>query len=283
MDTEELAAGLEDIAAQQAVAEAVAGAPEGEAASWSPSIDWLMGSVGPFFNNNQGIGELLLGKLMESGVNTEGVALAGLVNCLQQFSQEYKALGEAIGSNLDRINELSDQNENLAQSIQDVIKEMGVSKDEGGAAPAEEGAMADMPMPEAPDAGGGAPPMDMGAGGAGAMEAAPPADMGAGDAGAAPDMGAGGAGGAGDAPMPDAGAGGAGAVPPMDAAATVSDAGMKEPARRKLSLDEYRQVISDARMKRLERYEAKHPAKEKKSGGLSISSSIIDACKDGGL
>lgn len=262
MDKKELEAGLEEAAAAEALA-------QGEGAAWAPDMGWLMGNFGPFFNNNQGIGELLLGKLMESGVNTEGVALAGLVNVLQQFSQEYKALSDAVGKNLDRINELSSDNEKLADSIQEVIKSMNITEDEGGTPPMMDEGAGEMPPPDMgamgmdagiPPDGGEMPPPDMG--GAGGI---PP------DAGAGMDAGA---------PPPDMGGAdmGAGAPPPPPdmAANTVSDSRMKKP----LSKEEIAGIVSDRRMKRLEAYNAsRKPKAPPKNNDVNLG--IIEACTRG--
>ena len=221
-------------------------APGGAEGGWAPSMDWLMGSLGPFFNNNQGIGELLLDKLKESGVNTEGVALAGLVNVLQQFSKELKSLNDSVGDNLQRINELSSENENLSQQLQEIVGSMGLTKDDGG-------------MPPMDDLGGadaGAPP-------AGDMGAAPPPDMGGGM-----DMGAPPAGDMGAAPPPDMGGGMDAGVPGMPPGDVMSDERMKQ------------KVVSDRRMKRLFD-EADRRVKRGASKSVKPSSGIVSACLGG--
>lgn len=274
MDMTELAAGLENVAAEQ-------GNPEmpPEAPAWEPSMDWLMNSVGPFFNNNKGLGELLLDKLKETGINTEGVALAGLVNVLQQFSQEYKALGEAVGDNLDKINSLSSQSEDLASAIQDVLKEMNVPKDEGANIPAGN-EVGDIAMAGLEGAGGEMPP-DLGAAG-GEM---PPMDAGMPPAGGdmPPDMGA--------APMPDAG--GAGDMPPDMGGAPaggdmppdpnmVSDARVKNVVSDETvknvvkTAPKKKGILSDSRLKRV----AKHYVSQQKNS-TRLNNSFIDACSGG--
>ena len=233
---------------------AAAGGEEGD---WEPSMEWLMGSLGPFFNNNQGIGELLLDKLKDSGVNTEGVALAGLVNVLQQFSKEYKALSEAVGDNLDRINELSAENQDLSAKLQEIVREMGMTEEDGGQPP-------DIGADIGGDLGGdmGAPPGgDMGAPPGGDMGGGMPPDMGAppgGDMGGGmpPDMGAPPGGDMGGGMPPDMGAPPGGDI--------MSDERMKQ------------KVISDRRMKRLVQ-EAGRRAKR----GTRISRGIIGACVEG--
>ena len=145
---------------------------------WSPNIDWVLKSIGPFFNNNRGIGELLLDQLNENGVNTQSAALSAMVNVLQQFNKEYRELGEALGRNIDRIDELSSQSEDLAKAVEDLIKEMGgdtdkmpdIDLDEGSAEapPPDMGGAMSPDMGAAPDMGGAMSP-DMGA--------APPAGM----------------------------------------------------------------------------------------------------------
>ena len=229
-------------------------APEGmeeAAAAWAPSMDWLMGSLGPFFNNNRGLGELLLDKLNESGIDTEGVALAGLVDVLQQFSREYKALGEAVGDNLDRINSLSSQSENLADAVKDLLREMGTPQENAADFPADaqlggaESGGGDMNASQEPQ-----PSMD--AGGAPDMGGGMPPDMGG---GMPPDMGAGAGAGAG--------------------AGTVSDEELKEVKRG---------VLSDARLKRTARSMVgewrRNRAKEKSS--TRLGSNIIGACREVG-
>lgn len=268
-EEKELAQGLKDLAAESALNEAVAGAAmPPEEAAWAPSMDWVMNSVGPFFNNNQGLGELLLDKLTESGINTEGVALAGLVNILQQFSQEYKALGEAVGNNLDRINDLSDKSDNLAEAIQDVLKEMNVSKDAGGENPmgSDVGDIADTALAGSmPDMGGDMAPPD--------MTAAPPPDMGAPDVGAAPA----GADASGAAPQDTAGAAPDTAAPPPNGAPlpedqAVSDKNLKNVKKR--STREIVGILSDYRMKHLTKRIANHYKNHTR-----MNPNILDACK----
>ena len=207
--------------------------------AWSPSIDWVMGNVGPFFNNNRGIGELLLDKISEAGINTEGTALAGMVNVLQQFSKEYKMLGEALGDNIERINELSDQSEDLAQAVKDLIKDMGISEEDGASLPVE----GDTGAPPA-DMGGGMPPPDMGA---------PPADM-----GMAPDMGGG-------MPPPDMGA-----APPPANPGLVSDEGMKSVKRGVLSDEQLKNVAG--------RLVGAYGKRMRERQGSRLSPNIIGAC-----
>ena len=221
-------------------------APGGAEGGWEPNMDWLMGSLGPFFNNNQGIGELLLDKLKESGVNTEGVALAGLVNVLQQFSKELKSLNDSVGDNLQRINELSSENENLSQQLQEIVGSMGLTKDDGGAPPMD-------------DLGG----VDAGAPPAGDMGAAPPPDMGGGM-----DMGAPPAGDMGAAPPPDMGGGMDMGVPGMPPGGVMSDERMKQ------------KVVSDRRMKRLFN-EAERRVKKGAAKSVKPSSGIVSACLGG--
>lgn len=274
MDKKELEGGMKD--AKNESEEKRKGAEGGEGEEWAPSLDWILGSVGPFFNNNRGLGELLLDKLNEHGVNTEGAALAGLVDVLQQFNREYKEIGEALGQNLDRIEELSSQSEDLAQAVSDLVKGMGAGGDDGasmaldsigGDMPPPEGAAGAMP-PEGME--GGAPPMDMG-GAPMDMGGAPPIDMGAGAAppvdmwGAPPvDMGG--------APMdmdPGAPPAGMGAAPGMG---TLSDESVK---------DVKKYVISDERMKDVAGRVAAAWAKRKAAArpkAARISASIIDAC-----
>ena len=243
-------------------------APGGAEGGWAPSMDWLMGSLGPFFNNNQGIGELLLDKLKESGVNTEGVALAGLVNVLQQFSKELKSLNDSVGDNLQRINELSSENENLSQQLQEIVGSMGLTKDDGGMPPMDDLGGADAGAPPAGDM-GAAPPhdmgggMDMGAPPAGDMGAAPPSDMGGGM-----DMGAPPAGDMGAAPPPDMGGGMDAGVPGMPPGGVMSDERMKQ------------KVVSDRRMKRLFD-EADRRVKRGASKSVKPSSGIVSACLGG--
>ena len=243
------------------LAEALGGGlPGGAKGEWEPSMDWLMGSLGPFFNNNQGIGELLLDKLKESGVNTEGVALAGLVNVLQQFSKELKSLNDSVGDNLQRINELSSENENLSQQLQEIVGSMGLTKDDGGAPPMDGLGGADAGLPPAGDM-GASPAGDMGGG----MDAGlPPAgDMGGGmDAGLPPagDMGA--------SPAGDMGGGMDAGVPGMPPGGVMSDEKMKQ------------KVLSDRRMKRLARSMVRQYAK-RRSNSVTPSSGIVSACMEG--
>lgn len=266
MDKKELEGGMKD--AKKESEEKRKDAEVGDGEGWAPSLDWILGSVGPFFNNNRGLGELLLDKLNEHGVNTEGAALAGLVDVLQQFNREYKEIGEALGQNLDRIEELSSQSEDLAQAVSDLVKGMGAGSDDG-ASMALDSIGGDMPPPEGatgamPPGGmeGGAPPMDMG-GASMDMGGAPPIDMGA---GAAPPVDMGGA------PM-DMAPG----APPVDMGAapgmgTLSDESVK---------DVKKYVISDERMKDVAGRVAAAWAKRKAASrpkAARISAGIIDAC-----
>ena len=254
--------------AGSAVAAAAGGAEDG-GDGWSPDMDWVMESLGPFFNNNQGIGELLLDKLKESGVNTEGVALAGLVNVLQQFSKELKNLNDSVGNNLQRINELSSENENLAQQLQEIISSMGLTKDDGGMPPMDDlGGGMDMGAPPAEDT-GEAPPPDMGAPPGGDMGGGMPPDMGAppgGDMGGGmpPDMGAPPGGDMGGGMPPDMGGGMDAGVPGMPPGDVPSDERIK------------RKIVSDRRLKRLVQ-EAGRRARR----GTKVSGGIISACTEG--
>ena len=269
MDKKELEKGMNDAKKEEGGLKAEGGEDSPE---WAPSIDWVMDSVGPFFNNNRGLGELLLDKLNENGVNTEGVALAGMVNVLQQFNKEYKELGKALGSNLDRIEALESRSEDLADAVRKLLKEMNVSEDEGAALSLEGEDGGGLPPPEAGDMaappegdiGGGMPP-DMGAPPAGDMGGMSP-DMGASPAGdmggMPPDMGAPPAGGMGGMP-PDMGA----APPPDMGAGVVSDENAKNVERH---------VLSDERLKRVAGKVVGAYMKRKNSSKLD--SSIISAC-----
>ena len=266
MDKKELEEGLKDA---EENAEKDSGKSEGAAPEeWLPNLEWLMKSVGPFFNNNAGLGELLIDKLNESGVNTEGAALSAVVDVLQQFNREYKSLGEAIGSNLDKIDELSSQSEDLASALEGLLKDMGVETGEGSGVSLD-GAEA---MP--PDM-GAAPPADMGGGMPADMGAAPPADMGGGmpaDMGAAPPADMGGGMPADMGAAPPAGVGGGmppdmGAMPP----GTVSDENLK---------DTKKYVLSDEQMKNVAHKLVGAYYRRKNAGRrTSLSPDIIGACK----
>ena len=231
---------------------------EGEEESFEPDLDWVMGAVGPFFNNNRGLGELLFDKLKESGVNTEAAALQSLVKVLKKLNQEYNDLSEALGNNLKKIDTLETQSKDLAQAVKDAIKELGGSSVEEG----DVGIGGDMGMP---------PPDDMGAGGdmgmpppdAGMDMGMPPPDTGM-DTGM--DMGM---------PPPDAGMDMG--MPPAGAGGTISD------AREKLLLGRSRQevkgIISDARMKKTARRIVNRARKSRNSTRLNPS--IIDSCTGG--
>lgn len=271
MDGKELEEGMKD-AKKDAGKESGAGKEE-----WSPDIDWVLKSVGPFFNNNAGLGELLLDKLSESGVNTQAAALAAMVDVLQQFNREYKELGEALGQNIDRIDELSSQSEDLAKAVEDLLKEMGgdtdngpgISLDDGGGAmpPPEDGAAPDAGAP--PDMGTAPPdmgvPPDMGAGAAPPDMGAAPPDMGGGmplDTGAMPP-------GMGAAP-PDMGGG----MPPDMGGPVnpniVSDDGMK---------DVKKYVLSDEQLKNIAGRLAGAYRKRIDAGrNTKLSPNIIGAC-----
>ena len=164
MDKKELDEGMKDAKKggdneiEDSAADSVGAADGGDVPQeWAPDIDWVMKSVGPFFNNNAGLGELLLDKLNENGVNTEGAALAGMVNVLQQFNREYKELGKALGNNIDRIDALESQSEDLASAVEKLLKEMDVSTEDGPQMSIDDGTSAGVP----PDMGAGVPP-DMG-------------------------------------------------------------------------------------------------------------------------
>lgn len=266
MEKEELDKGMKD--AKEKKGETKDGKDSGDgadASQWSPNIDWVMQSMGPFFNNNRGIGELLLDKINEAGINTEGVALAGMVNVLQQFSREYKMLGEALGNNIERVNELSDQSEDLAQAVKDLIRDMGVSEEEGAKIPADDGGgvLPGMGAGAPPDMGGVPPdmgagaPLDMGVGAPPDMGGVPP-DMGA---GVPPDMGTGAPPDMGGVP-PDMGAGA-----PPDMGGVPSDEGIK---------DVKRGVLSDARLKRAARRMV--ASWKQSSGRRKFPAGMIDAC-----
>ena len=155
MDKEELEKGMSE-----------AKKDSGGEQKWQPDVDWILESVGPFFSNNRGIGELLLDNLNESGVDTQGEALKSIVKVLKEFSREYKELGEVLGNNISKIDDLSDQSDDLAKAIEDLLKDMGQDSDggpeiglDGGAVPPPDGS----PPDAGGDMGGGMPP-DMGGG-----------------------------------------------------------------------------------------------------------------------
>ena len=240
----------------------------GGSEEWAPDIDWVLKSVGPFFNNNRGLGELLLDKLNENGVNTQAAALASMVNVLQQFSKEYKELGEALGQNIDRIGELSSQSEDLAKAVEDLIKEMGGDTDSGDNISLGDGggAVAPPDMGAAPpDMGGGMPP-DMGGGMPPDMGGGMPPDMGA----APPDMGGGMPPDIGGGMPPDMGGGmppDMGAAPP---AGMVSDENMK---------DVKKYVLSDEQLKDIAgRLSGAYHRRKDASRNTRLSSNIIGAC-----
>ena len=270
MDKEELEKGEKNQGkdeGEKALEEAVEGGDAGESPEEEPfdlNLDWVMKKAGPVFGDSEWIGELLLDKLNGEGVNTQATALAGMVNVLQQFSQQLKALNEAVGSNLDKINQLSTDNEDLATALESLLREIGMTKEDGGTPP---------PMDDAgasPDMGGEMPP-DMGA--APGMDAGMPPDMGGGmppdmGGGAPPDMGGG---------MPPDMGGGAppdmGAPPPDMGGGMPPDMGAPPPG-----------VMSDARMKKLASEAMRRTRKsmtKSEAGGTRISSGIIDACKGG--
>ena len=278
MDKKELDEGMKDAKKKSDEKEGKAtenGGGEG-ASEWAPSIDWVMNSVGPFFNNNRGLGELLLDEINKNGINTEGIALASMVGVLQQFNKEYKELGQAIGNNLDRIDALSAQSEDLANAVKQLITEMGVSEEDGASLPLDEPDMSvpppDMSVPP-PDMGGEMPPPDMGGemppDGMGApvdMGAPPATDMGA---AMPPDMGG--------APMADMGGAmptdmGApvdmNAMPPPDMAGNIpSDENIKEVKRG---------VLSDEQLKRVAK--GMSAAMRRKRTTSKLSPNIISAC-----
>ena len=277
MDKEELENGMKDAKKESGKKES--GGKEG--GGWSPSLDWVIDSVGPFFNNNKGIGELLLDQLNSSGINTERIALAGMVDVLKQFSREYKELGQILGDNLSRIEDLSDQSDDLAQAIRDLVKEMGGSSEEAPQIPTEDiGAdvMADAGAPP-PDTGAGgdmgAAPPDMGAGG---DMGAPPPDMGGGMdmgmdmGGMPPDMGGGM-----DMGAPPLGAGGGmdmGGMPPdmggAPPAGVPSDEGVK-------NVKKY--VLSDEQLKSIAgRLSSAYRRKRDAGSRTRFSSGMISAC-----
>ena len=268
MDDKELKEGMKD-AEKGAEKEAEAGGKE-----WSPDIDWVLKSVGPFFSNNAGLGELLLDKLNENGVNTQSAALAAMVDVLQQFNKEYKELGEVLGQNIDRIDELSSQSEDLAKAVEDLIKEMGGDTDkvpdiglDGGGG--------EMPPPDAgmpPDAGA---PLDMGGAAPPDMGAAPPPDMGGGmppDMGALPDMGGGMPPDMGAAPPPDMGGG----MPPDMGAAPAAGAGLVSDEGMK---DVKKYVLSDEQLKDIAgRLSSAYRKRRDASRSTRLGSNIIGAC-----
>ena len=270
MDKKELDEGMKDAKKKSDEKEGKAaenGGGEG-ASEWSPSIDWVMNSVGPFFNNNRGLGELLLDEINKNGINTEGIALASMVGVLQQFNKEYKELGQAIGNNLDRIDALSAQSEDLANAVKQLITEMGVSEEDGASLPLDEPDMSvpppdmggEMPPPDGmggemppPDGMGGEMPPPDGMGGE-----LPPTDMGA---AMPPDMGG--------APMADMGAPvDMNAMPPPDMGGGVpSDENIKEVKRG---------VLSDEQLKRVAK--GMSAAMRRKRTTSKLNPNMIRAC-----
>ena len=238
MDDKELKEGMK-------AAEKDAG-KEGGAGSnvWSPNIDWVLKSIGPFFNNNRGIGELLLDQLNENGVNTQSAALSAMVNVLQQFNKEYKELGEALGRNIDRIDELSSQSEDLAKAVEDLIKEMGGDTDK-------------MPDIDLDEGSAEAPPPDMG--GAMSPDMGAPPDMGgemSPDMGATLDMGG--------AMSPDMGA------PPAGGAGVPSDESVKNVKKYVISDEQLKNIASRLSSAYRSRRDARHNTR--------LRPNIISAC-----
>lgn len=247
---------------------------------WSPSFDWIKDSgLGYFINNNRGLGELLVDKLNESGVDTEMEALNSLVKVLQEFSREYRELGETLGDNISKIDKLSGDSEDLAKAIKDLVKELGGDTSDSGVPPP----IDDIGMDAGMDT-GAMPPPDMGAGmDAGGM---PPPDMGAGmDAGAMPppDMGAGMGAGAGAMPPADMGAGGM--PPPVDMSNPSEGGLVASDERIKDVPDIGKYVLSDERLKSVAgslagamRKRSAAKMRQKAPKAQKLSGRVIDAC-----
>lgn len=90
MELPELQQGLQNI--QDAPAD---NAPP-EAAPWELNYDNLMGSYGSWFNNNQGLGEMLLQQLRMRGVDTQAATEAMLRELLQGLVNDMNALQQSL-------------------------------------------------------------------------------------------------------------------------------------------------------------------------------------------
>ena len=143
MELAELQQGLQNISPK----EETPGIPP-EAAPWL-SMDNLMGSYGNWFDNDQGLGELLLGQLRARGVDTQSAVEAMLRQLLQDIVDDLGTLQQKLTGFISSIHKQMQDTQAVADSVQAAL-DMKEPKPSATEIPAP-------PMPT-PDAGMGMPP-----------------------------------------------------------------------------------------------------------------------------
>jgi hypothetical protein len=114
MDLSELKQGLQGIQQDE---------PE---APWL-SKENLMASYGNWFDNDAGLGELLLGQLRSKGVDTQAATEAMLRELLQGLVDDMNVLQQRLSGFTQSLNEQMQQTQAVADSVQSAISMSGAS------------------------------------------------------------------------------------------------------------------------------------------------------------
>ena len=143
MELAELQQGLQNISPKEETLET-----SPAEASWL-SMDNLMGSYGSWFDNDQGLGELLLGQLRARGVDTQSAVEAMLRQLLQDIVDDLGTLQQKLTGFISSIHKQMQDTQSVADSVQAALDMKGTKPSATEVPPP--------PMPT-PDAGMAMPP-----------------------------------------------------------------------------------------------------------------------------
>ena len=114
MDVSELEKGLQDIQPTEAEAPYL-------------TMENLMGDYGSWFNNNEGLGELLLGQLRAHNVDTKAATEAMLRQLIQGLVDDLNNLQQQLMGFTQMVNQQVQEAQNVTQSIESALAQDGAS------------------------------------------------------------------------------------------------------------------------------------------------------------
>jgi len=114
MDVSELEKGLQDIQPTEAEAPYL-------------TMENLMGDYGSWFNNNEGLGELLLGQLRAHNVDTKAATEAMLRQLIQGLVDDLNNLQQQLMGFTQMVNQQVQEAQNVTQSIESALTQDGAS------------------------------------------------------------------------------------------------------------------------------------------------------------
>ena len=117
MELPELKQGL------QQIQDAPADSTPPEAAPWELNYDNLMGSYGSWFNNNQGLGEMLLQQLRMRGVDTQAATEAMLREILQGLVDDINALQQSLTGFTSMLAQQVQKTQAVADSVSNALNQ----------------------------------------------------------------------------------------------------------------------------------------------------------------